>query len=77
MRLPIVATVVTFIGGGLVWAAGAITELGSVSAESSDPAQRARITADVPPWVRVAKPLGLVLMAGAVVGAGVLWLRRK
>lgn len=77
MRLPIVAVVVSFVGGGLVWGAGAITEFGSVSAESSDPLQRARIMTDVPTWVGVAKPLGLTLMAVAVVGAGVLWLRRK
>ena len=31
----------------------------------------------VPAWVGIAKPLGLVMMAVAVVGAGASWLRRK
>jgi hypothetical protein len=76
-KLPLVGIAVAFVGGALVWAAAAITELGSIAAESSDHAQRARVLTDVPAWVGVAKPLGWILMAGAVVAAGVLWLRRK
>lgn len=77
MRLTFVALAVTFVGGGIAWAAGAITAFGSISAESSDPAQRARIVTEAPAWVGVAKPLGLALMAAAVVGAGAFWLRRR
>jgi hypothetical protein len=77
MRAPFVAAAVVFAAGALLSAAGAITELGSVSGESSDPSQRARVTTDVPAWVGVAKPLGLTMMAVAVLAAGALWLRRK
>jgi negative regulator of sigma E activity len=76
MKVPRAATAAVFAGGALLWAAGKITELGSVSAQSSDPSQRARIMTDVPAWVGVAKPLGLTMMAVAVV-IGVIWSRRK
>jgi hypothetical protein len=77
MRRPYLLVIGAFVAGGLAWAAGAITELGSVASESSDPAQRARVVTDVPGWVSVAKPLGLTMMAAAVLCAVILRLRKK
>jgi hypothetical protein len=77
MRLPFAVVAVAFAGGALLWAAGAVTEFGGVTAESSDPSQRARVTTDVPAWVGAAKPLGLAIMSISALVAGVLWFRRK
>jgi hypothetical protein len=77
LRVPFAVAAVVFAGGALLSASGAITELGSVSGASSDPSQRARVMTDVPAWVGVAKPLGLTMMAVAVLVAGAFWLRRK
>ena len=70
MRLPFMVAAADFAAGVMLWAVAALTEVGSVTGESSDSSQRARITVDVPAWVGVAKTLGITMMALAAVGAG-------
>lgn len=77
MRSPLVVALVGFGAGALLWTIAAVTALGSVAGQSSDPAQSARIIETVPAWVAPAKVAGLVIMGLALVAGGVASLVRK
>ena len=77
MRLPMFVPIAASVAGAVVWAFAKVTELGSVTGESTDPSQRARIFAPVPEWIGIAKPLGLTLLVAGGLAAGVSWAAKK
>jgi hypothetical protein len=77
MRIPLAVPITASVAGAVLWAYAKVTEFGSVAGESTDPSQRARIVAPVPEWIGIAKPLGLTLLVGGGLAAGVLWAARR
>jgi hypothetical protein len=77
MQSRVLVCVGAWATGALLWGAAALTELGSVTAGSSDPSSRAVMMTDVPPWVSAAKPMGLAVMGFAIVGALVFRAKRR
>jgi transposase-like protein len=54
-----------------------VSEFGSVTSESGDPSQRARLIARVPAWIEVAKPIGVTMFVAGILVVGVLWVTKK
>jgi hypothetical protein len=77
MRLPIGVAVATSVAGAVVWAVAEVAEFGSVTGESIDPSQHARIVAPVPAGIGIAKPLGLTMIVVGMLVVGVLWVARR
>jgi len=77
VRSRFVIAVVAFGAGALLWAVAAVSALGSVAGQSSDPAHTAQIVDAVPAWVGPTKIAGLVVMGLALLAGGAAWLTRK
>ena len=77
MRLPIAVAITASVAGALVWAYAKVAEFGSVTGESIDASQRARIVAPHPEWIGIAKPLGLALLVVGGLAAVVLRAPRR